>query len=191
MSSFALCLLLSVWQRITYNWTIRIEDKVSFSNSPLFQHLPPPPPLPHGDLVFQAEEKLRNGRRAGRSPSNLCCYYKQGWPGTPHHMASHPIHFMAALLVVVNQWKSDVNWKKLIFMLWTGFIGTGLEDKRFSNSQLYCFCHSAPNVWCMEPAKLLWRQLYVAGRRWGRVLPKSKYERRQTDRWRWRNTGFH
>lgn len=53
---------------------------------------PPPPPLPHGGLVFQAEEELA-GRRAGRSPSNLCCYYKQGWPGTPHHMALVSISF--------------------------------------------------------------------------------------------------
>lgn len=146
MSYFALCLLLPVWQWIKCNWNMKSEFNIKFHSKLPFV---PTPPLPHGDLVLQAEEKLA-GPRAGRSPSNLCCYYSRAdreQLRVLHHMASHPFHFVAAVLVMVNQ--PDINSKKLIFMLWTSFVMTGLH------SQISCVYRSAPNVWSIEPAKLL------------------------------------
>lgn len=146
------------------------------------------PPLPHGDLGLQAEEKLA-GLRAGRSPSNLCCYYSRAAREqlqVLHHVASPPFHFRATVLVMVNQGQPDINLKKFIFMLWTSFAAAGLLSKKrsFLLPKFVVFFTLLQTCDASSLQSCYWDCRYVAGRRWGRVLLKSKYERRQTDRWR-------
>lgn len=60
----------------------------------------PTPPSPHGDWVLQAEERLA-GRRAGLSPSNLCCYYSR-----------------AEFTVMGNSNEDVATWHRIHFILW-------------------------------------------------------------------------
>lgn len=179
MSCLNLLCLLPVWQWTKCNWTMKSGFKIKFHSKLPFV---PTPPLPHSDLVFQAELKLA-GPRAGRSPSNLCCYYSRAdWEQLRvlHHMVSHLFHFVAAVLVMVNQCQPDINLKKLIFMAWTSFTASGLHSKttsflisKFVFIALLQTCDTSSLQSCY------WDCRYVAGRRW--VLLISKYERRQTD----------
>lgn len=145
---------------------MKSEFKIKFHLKLL---LVPTPPLPRGDLVLQAEEKLA-GRRAGHSPSNLCCYYSradQEQLQVLHHMASHPFNFMAAVLVTVNQCQPDINSKKLIFMLWASYVVTGLHSKTrgFLIPKFVVFSALLQTCDASSLQSCYWDCRYMAGRR--------------------------
>ena len=65
---------------------------------------------------------------------------------------ARPFRFRAALVVTVNHYRSEINLHKLMFVLVYFWL---------PSSPICCFYHSAPNVRCIEPAKvLLGLQLY-------------------------------
>lgn len=108
------CMLLSIWHQMKWasikappgpadmqsvgfgTWNQNLSP-TKFPSKPPFV---PTPPSPHGDLVLQAEERLA-GRRAGLSPSNLCCYYSR-----------------AEFTVMGNSNEYFATWHCIHFILW-------------------------------------------------------------------------